>query len=74
MVDDTTGDHETRVKGTASDTAERVPGAVVKPVPEAVEAIGDEVFGGSEVKPGIELVNNALEAWRGVRCQYGSFM
>lgn len=54
MPNGTAGDHEARVKGTAGDTAERVPCAVVEPIPEAREAILDEVLGCSEVEPGID--------------------
>lgn len=51
MVDGAGGDHEAWVEGAAGDTSEGVPGAVIEPVPEVVKAIGDEVFGCSEVEP-----------------------
>lgn len=54
MVDGAAGDHEAGVESATGDTAKRMPGAVIKPVPEAVEAIGDEVFGSPEVEPGID--------------------
>lgn len=60
VVDDSAGDHETGVEGTASNTTEGVPGAVVKPIPEAIESIGDQVLGSPEVEPRID--------WRGL-CQ-----
>lgn len=56
MVDDARSDHETGVKGTTGDTAKRVPSAVVKPVPELVESIGDEIFGRAEVEPGVDCI------------------
>jgi hypothetical protein len=56
VVDGAAGDHEAWVEGTASHTAERVPCSVVKPVPEAGEAILDEVFGCSEVEPRVDWV------------------
>lgn len=54
MVDDATGNHEAGVESSSSDTTERIPGAVVEPVPEAVESIGDQVFGSPEVEPRID--------------------
>lgn len=54
MVDDAAGDHEAGVEGSSSDTAERVPGTVIKPVPEAVESIGDQVFCSSEIEPRVD--------------------
>ena len=51
----------TGVNGSSNDPAEGVPGSVVKPVMKAVEAFLRQVFGGSEVEVGIELVNDALE-------------
>lgn len=63
VVDDAAGDHETGVESTTGDTAKRVPCSVIEPVPETVEAIGDEVLGCSEVEPGIEFVNDTLETW-----------
>ncbi len=54
MVDDTAGDHETRVQGTTGDTAQRMPCSVVEPVPKFVESICNEVLGRSEVEPGVD--------------------
>lgn len=54
VVDGAAGNHETRVEGTASDTAEGVPCAVVEPVPEAREAILHQVLCCAEVEPGID--------------------
>lgn len=56
MIDGARGDHETWIEGAAGDTAERVPGAVIEPVPEVVEAIGDEVFCCSEVEPWVDCL------------------
>lgn len=53
MVDGAAGDHQAGVQGASSNSTERVPCSVVKPIPELVEAIGDEVLGCSEVEPGI---------------------
>ena len=57
VVDGTTGDHQSRVKCSSRDTTQRVPSPVIKPVPEVVEAIRDEVFGGSEVEPRVDCGN-----------------
>lgn len=54
MVDGAAGDHETGVQSAAGDASQRMPRSVVEPVPELVESIGDEVFGGSEVEPRID--------------------
>lgn len=54
MVDDTAGDHETRVQGATSDTAQRMPSSVVEPVPKLVESIRNEILGRSEVEPGVD--------------------
>lgn len=58
MVNDTTGNHQAWVESSSSDATERVPGSVVEPVPEAVESICDEVFGGSKVEPRIEFMDD----------------
>lgn len=54
VVNGARGDHEAWVERAAGDTAERVPGAVIEPVPEVVEAIGDEVLCCSEVEPWVD--------------------
>lgn len=54
MVDDAARHHEARVKGASGDSTERVPCAVVEPVPEVVETMGYEVLRRSEVEPGID--------------------
>lgn len=78
MVDGAAGDHQAWVQGASSNSTERVPCSVVKPIPELVEAIGDEVLGCSEVEPGINWTivvsivvsgidwgeSCALSAWR----------
>lgn len=53
MVDGATGDHQAGIKGTTSDTAQRVPGPVIEPVPKVVEAIGNQVFCSPKVEPRI---------------------
>ena len=60
VVDGAAGDHEARVEGTAGDTAEWVPCAVVEPIPEACEAILNEVLGCSEVEPGVDCGRGSL--------------
>lgn len=78
MVDGAAGDHEAGVQGASSNSTERVPCSVVKPIPELVEAIGDEVLGCSEVEPGINWTivvsiasgigsESCASAWRGPR-------
>jgi hypothetical protein len=54
MPDGTAGDHEAGVEGTAGDTTKGVPCAVVEPIPEAGEAILNEVLGCAEVEPGVD--------------------
>lgn len=60
MVDDSARDHQSRVQSTSGDSAKRVPGPVIEPVPERVEAMGDKVFGGAEVKPRVNYSNTKL--------------
>ena len=48
--------HETGIESAASDAPEGVPGAVVKPVPEVVKAVGDKVFCCAEVEPWVDCV------------------
>lgn len=60
MVDDARGNHETGVQSTTSDTAKRVPCAVIEPVPELVESIGNEVLCCAEVEPGVDCVSLAF--------------
>lgn len=55
-------DHETGIDGAADDTAERVPGSVVEPVVERVEALFGEELGGAVVEIRIELVDDRLIA------------
>lgn len=56
VVDGPGGHHETGVEGAAGDAPERVPGAVVEPVPEVVKAVGDEIFCCAEVEPWVDCV------------------
>lgn len=56
MVDDTTGNHETRVQGTTGNTSQRMPCTVIKPVPKLVKSICNEVLGRSEVEPRVDCV------------------
>jgi hypothetical protein len=51
VVDDAAGNHQSRIEGTSSDSSKRVPCPVVEPVPKLVEAIRNEILGGSEVEP-----------------------
>lgn len=54
MVDGAAGHHQTWVERSSRDSAKGVPCPVVKPVPEAVEAIRDQVFRRPEVEPRID--------------------
>jgi len=63
VVDDAGRDHEAWVERPACNTAERVPCAIIEPIPEVVEAIVDQVLRCSEVEPRIELMNDALESY-----------
>eukprot|EP00053_Salpingoeca_punica_P010929 m.97584 g.97584 ORF g.97584 m.97584 type:complete len:573 (+) comp15536_c0_seq2:800-2518(+) len=62
VEDERGGDHEARVDGAADDAAERVPGAVVKPVVEVVEALLHQVLRGAVVEVRVKLVDHALVA------------
>ena len=61
MVDDAAGDHETWVEGSSGNPTKRVPCSVVKPIPEFVEAIRNQVFRSSKVEPGVDWIRSALE-------------
>ena len=54
VVDGAARHHEARVEGASGDSAEGVPCAVVEPVPELVEAVGDQVLCCPEVEPGVD--------------------
>lgn len=54
MPDSAASDHKAGVKGASSDTAQRMPCSIIEPVPEAVESVRYEIFGRSEVEPGID--------------------
>lgn len=51
------GDHKTGVDGASNDTAEGIPGPVIKPVVEGVVAGFGEVFGCAVVEVGVKLVD-----------------
>lgn len=55
-------DHETRVDSAAYNATERVPGALVEPVQEVVEAVDYHVIRSAIVEPRVELVDDALIA------------
>ena len=63
--EDGRGDHEPGVDGAADDPAERVPGAVVEPVVEGVEALLGEEARRAVVEVGVELVDHGLVAQHG---------
>ena len=52
----------TWINGPSDDTAQWVPGTVVKPVVEVVETLLCQETGGAVVEVGIELVDHTLEA------------
>ena len=61
-VDGARRDHEARVDRAADDAPQWVPGALVEPVEEVVEAVRHHVIGRAVVEPRVELVNDALVA------------
>lgn len=69
VVDDAAGDHEAGVQGASGNPTERVPCAVIEPVPERFEAIGDQVFCRAEVEPGVDYTVSACR-YSG-RCEAG---
>ena len=54
-------DELTWIDGASDNTSERIPGPVIKPVVEGVEALLRQVLGGSIVEVRIELMNHRLE-------------
>ena len=64
-VDGGRGHHQARVDGPADDPAQRVPGAIVEPVVEGVEALLGEEPGRPVVEVGVELVDHGLVAQHG---------
>jgi hypothetical protein len=52
--------HKSRVYRCPHISAERVPTFRVKEIPEFPEVVVDQKFGGSEVEPGIELMDDGL--------------
>jgi hypothetical protein len=61
MVDGASGHHEAGIDGATYNSAQRIPGPIVEPVVEGVEALLRQVLGGPVVEIGIELVNHGLE-------------
>lgn len=61
VVDDAAGDHETWVEGSPGNPTKRMPCSVVKPIPEFVEAIRNQVFRSSKVEPGVDWMRSAHE-------------
>lgn len=55
-------DHEARVDRATDDATERIPGALIEPVEEVVEAVRYHVVGRAVVEPRVELVNDTLVA------------
>ena len=53
---------QTWVDCASDDPTKRIPGAIIEPVVELVEALLCQEAGGAVVEVGIELVNNALKA------------
>lgn len=51
MVDDSAGNHQAGIESSSSNPTKRIPGSIIKPIPEGVEAMGNKMFGGAEVKP-----------------------
>jgi len=67
------GEHQARVNGAADDASQGIPGAVIEPVVELVEALLGEEPRGAVVEVRVELMDNALESQhgkqaRGERC------
>lgn len=52
--------HKTRVYGCPHISAERIPTFRIKEIPEFPEVVVDQKFGGSEVEPRIELMDDGL--------------
>ena len=61
MVDGTGSDHETWVDGSSNDPTKGVPGSVIKPIVEIVEALFCEVLCCTVIEVGIKLMNNRFE-------------
>ena len=72
MVDDASGYHESRVDGASDDPTEWVPGTVIEPVVERVEAFIWEILGGAVVEVGIELVDDWFESEERIMSKNGS--
>ena len=64
VVDDAAGDHETGVEGAARDAAQRMPCAVIEPVPEVVEAVRNEVLCGAKVEPRVDWSSVSISTLR----------
>jgi hypothetical protein len=57
MVNDTTGHHETRIKGSSGNSTKWMPRPVIKPIPEIIESMLHEIFCCSEVEPRIDCIS-----------------
>jgi hypothetical protein len=66
VVDNAAGHHQTRVEGTSSNSSKGMPCSVIKPIPEVVESIGDEVLGRTEVEPRVNYNGVSSALVRGV--------
>ncbi len=59
MVDDAGRDHQTRVQCATCDSSQWMPCSIIKPIPKRVEAIVDQVFCGSKIKPRINYTRTS---------------
>lgn len=69
MIDDTARDHQAGVECASGDSSKRVPCPVIEPVPEGVEAMGDEVFRGAEVEPRVDCKKREMLVYLGQQKQ-----
>jgi hypothetical protein len=56
MVDNATGHHETRIKGSSCNSTKWMPCPVIEPIPEIIEPMLNEIFCRSEVEPRINCI------------------
>lgn len=56
------GDHQAGVNGAANDASQRIPGAIIEPVVELVEALLGKEPRGAVVEIRIKLMDDAFEA------------
>ena len=57
--------YPTWVNGTTNDSAEWIPGHIIKPVVKCIESFLNQIFGCSVVEVGIKLVDNTLISQHG---------